>query len=68
MSSGEPDSGFWRGKAVVVTGGGGFLGAPAVRLLESLGAEVRTIRSADHDLRDQRAARDAVDGAEWSSI
>ena len=55
---------FWRGKATVVTGGGGFLGAPTVRLLESLGAEVRVIRSADHDLRDQRAAREAVDGAE----
>ncbi len=55
---------FWRGRATVVTGGGGFLGAPTVRLLESLGAEVRTVRSADHDLRDQRAAREAVDGAE----
>ena len=64
MSSGGPDSGFWRGKAVTVTGGRGFLGAPTVRLLESLGAEVRSIRSSDHDLRDQRAARDAVDGAE----
>jgi GDP-L-fucose synthase len=55
---------FWRGKATVVTGGGGFLGAPTVRLLESLGADVRVVRSADHDLRDQRAAHDAVDGAE----
>jgi GDP-L-fucose synthase len=64
MSSGQPDSHFWQGKAVTVTGGGGFLGAPTVRLLESLGAEVRTVRSAEHDLRDQRAAREAVDGAE----
>jgi GDP-L-fucose synthase len=64
MSSGEPDSGFWQGKAVTVTGGGGFLGAPAVRLLGSLGADVRPIRSADFDLRDQRAAREAVDGAD----
>jgi GDP-L-fucose synthase len=64
MSSGDPDSAFWQGKAVTVTGGGGFLGAPTVRLLESLGAAVRPIRSADHDLRDQGAAREAVDGAE----
>jgi GDP-L-fucose synthase len=64
MSSGQPDSAFWREKAVTVTGGGGFLGAPTVRLLESLGADVRPIRSANHDLRDQRAAREAVEGAE----
>jgi GDP-L-fucose synthase len=64
MSSGVPDAAFWRGKAVTVTGGGGFLGAPTVRLLEHVGADVRVIRSADFDLRDQRAAREAVDGAE----
>jgi GDP-L-fucose synthase len=64
VSTGEPDPGFWQGRATVVTGGGGFLGAPAVGLLESLGADVRVVRSADHDLRDQRAAREAVDGAE----
>ena len=64
MSSKKPDPGFWQGRSTVVTGGGGFLGAPAVQLLEELGANVRVIRSADHDLRDQRAARDAVDGAE----
>jgi GDP-L-fucose synthase len=59
-----PDPGFWQGRPTVVTGGAGFLGAPTIRLLESLGAEVRTVRSADHDLRDQRAAREAVDGAD----
>jgi GDP-L-fucose synthase len=64
MSSGVPDGAFWQGKAVTVTGGGGFLGTPTVRLLEALGADVRVTRSADHDLRDQRAAREAVDGAE----
>ena len=63
MSS-QARSGFWRGRATVVTGGGGFLGAPTVRLLESLGADVRVVRSADHDLRDPAAAREAVDGAE----
>jgi GDP-L-fucose synthase len=60
----SPDPGFWQNRATVVTGGGGFLGAPTVQLLEKLGADVRVIRSADHDLRDQRAAREAVDGAE----
>jgi GDP-L-fucose synthase len=64
MRSGAPESAFWRGKAVAVTGGGGFLGAPTVRLLDELGAGIRVVRSADYDLRDQRAARQAVDGAE----
>ena len=63
MSS-APDPGFWRGRTTVVTGGGGFLGGPTVRLLDKLGADVRVIRSAGHDLRDQRAAREAVDGAD----
>lgn len=64
MSSAQPDSAFWQGKTVVVTGGGGFLGAPTVRRLDELGADTRVVRSADHDLRDQRAARDALEGAE----
>ena len=49
---------------MVVTGGGGFLGRPTVGLLESLGAEVRAVRSAEHDLRDPGACRDAIDGAD----
>ena len=40
-----------------VTGGAGFLGKPTVRLLESFGAEVRVVRSAEHDLRDPAACR-----------
>ncbi len=60
----EPDSAFWTGKPVVVTGGAGFVGRVVVRHVEALGAEVRVIRSAQHDLRDATAARDAVDGAE----
>jgi GDP-L-fucose synthase len=47
-----------------VTGGSGFLGKPTVRLLQRLGAEVRSIRSAEYDLRDPAAARAALDGAE----
>jgi GDP-L-fucose synthase len=64
MASAQPDPSFWSGKSVAVTGGGGFLGRPTVALLEGLGAEVRTIRSADHDLRDRTACFEAVDGAQ----
>jgi GDP-L-fucose synthase len=49
---------------VVITGGAGFVGSALVRDLEALGAEVRIVRSAEHDLRDARATRDAVDGAQ----
>ena len=59
----EPDAQFWDGKAVVVTGGAGFLGRPVVRMLKALGADTTIVRSADHDLRDPRAAGEAVDGA-----
>ena len=62
--SGDPSAGFWGDKAVVVTGGAGFLGAPTVQMLEKLGAEVRVTRSAEHDLRDRDACFEALDGAE----
>jgi GDP-L-fucose synthase len=64
MTSAKSDPAYWRGRPTVVTGGGGFLGAPTVRLLDELGADVRVVRSAEHDLRDQRAACDAVAGGE----
>jgi GDP-L-fucose synthase len=64
MSSTKPDRTHWQGRATVVTGGAGFLGAPTVRMLEELGADVRVTRSSDHDLRDPAAARAAVEGAE----
>ena len=49
---------------MVVTGGAGFVGSALQRELEALGTEVRVVRSAQHDLRDPRATREAVDGAE----
>ena len=64
MASSRPDPGFWSGKSVAVTGGAGFLGRPTVALLEELGADVRTIRSSEHDLRDREACRDALRGAQ----
>lgn len=60
----SPDPGFWQGKSVVVTGGGGFLGRPTVALLESLGASVRVVRSSEFDLRDAAAAEAALEGAQ----
>ena len=59
MSSPAPD--FWAGKRVTVTGGAGFVGGAVVRDLEALDAEVRVIRSAEHDLRDPRATREALE-------
>jgi GDP-L-fucose synthase len=63
LSGRAPDGAFWQGKSVVVTGGAGFLGKPTVRMLEQLGAEVRVPRSAEHDLTDPAACREALSGA-----
>ena len=60
----QPDPRFWEDRRVTVTGGAGFLGKPLVRELEQLGALVRVIRSAEHDLRLADQTRDAVEGAE----
>ena len=59
-----PSRTFWEGKSVVVTGGAGFLGKPTVRMLGELGAEVRVPRSAERDLTDPVACREALEGAE----
>ncbi|HVY79122.1 MAG TPA: GDP-L-fucose synthase [Solirubrobacterales bacterium] len=64
MAGGAPSGAFWQGKAVVVTGGAGFLGKPTVRMLEELGAEVRVPRSAERDLTDPAACHEALSGAE----
>ncbi len=62
--NGQPNAPFWRDLPVVVTGGAGFVGTALVRDLKTLGADVKIVRSAEHDLRDPVAARAAVDGAE----
>lgn len=59
----DPDPGFWSDKPVVVTGGTGFLGRAVTRDLLALGAKVRAMGSADHDLRVPDQTREAVDGA-----
>ncbi|HST34308.1 MAG TPA: GDP-L-fucose synthase [Solirubrobacteraceae bacterium] len=61
----EPSRAYWTGRSVALTGGAGFVGSALRRDLEDLGAEVRVIRSAEHDLREPKATRKAVDGAEF---
>jgi len=62
--SAQPSPKFWEGRPVTVTGGGGFLGAPTVRMLESVGAQVDVPRSGEYDLRDPDVCRRALAGAE----
>ena len=51
-------SGFWQGKRVIVTGGGGFLGSFVVNKLWRRGvAEVIVPRRKDYDLRNSSAIR-----------
>lgn len=64
MADGVPQPSFWQGRAVVVTGGGGFLGKPTVRMLTELGATVRVPRSAEHDLTEPAACKAALEGAD----
>jgi GDP-L-fucose synthase len=59
-----PGTDFWAGRPVVVTGGAGFLGSAVVRDLHAVDADVRVVRSAEHDLRDPAAARAALEGAD----
>jgi GDP-L-fucose synthase len=61
--NGTPSPEFWQGTPVAVTGGAGFLGRATVGLLESLGAQVNVVRSAEYDLRDPDACRAALSGA-----
>jgi GDP-L-fucose synthase len=45
--------GYWAGRRVLVTGGGGFLGSHIVDRLRAAGAEVSAPRSKDYDLRER---------------
>jgi GDP-L-fucose synthase len=59
-----PSPSYWSGRTVTVTGGAGFVGSVLVRDLEGLGADVTTVRSVEHDLREATAARAALEGAD----
>jgi GDP-L-fucose synthase len=55
-----PESGFWRRRRVMVTGGAGFFGSFVVERLRALGApDVFVPRSRDYDLVDPEAVRRA---------
>ncbi len=56
----QPDPAFWGDRRVLVTGGHGFLGSFVVERLQAAGADVRTFRSKDHDLRSAEATRDLL--------
>ena len=57
-------SSYWRGRSVMVTGGGGFLGQRLVGQLTSLGADRLFVpRSADYDLRTAAGIDRALDTA-----
>jgi GDP-L-fucose synthase len=58
------EGGFWQGRDVRVTGGTGFLGGHLVELIRQAGADVAALGSADADLRDAAAARQALAGAD----
>jgi GDP-L-fucose synthase len=49
----ESSPGFWAGRRVLVTGGGGFLGSHLVERLRALGAEPFVARHRDFDLTRQ---------------
>lgn len=57
-------NGFWKGKKVVVTGGGGFLGKFVTEKLEKKGAKVLVPRSRDYDLREKDACTKIVQNAD----
>jgi GDP-L-fucose synthase len=61
--SAQPDREYWAETPVSVTGGEGFLGKRVVARLKALDADVRVIRSSEHDLRNPGDARQAVQDA-----
>ncbi|MFQ5923953.1 MAG: GDP-L-fucose synthase family protein [Anaerolineales bacterium] len=62
MSSGN---GFWTGKRVCVTGGGGFLGSHVIEKLEQRGAtDIFVPRKRDFDLVDGSAVRGMLEAAQ----
>ncbi len=58
------DGSWWNSRELTVTGGAGFLGSAVVRAAEAVGATVRVLRRAEHDLRDPAAAVTALAGSD----
>lgn len=63
VGSGDPTPSFWSGRKVAVTGGTGFLGGVVCRQLAVLGADIRSLGSADFDLTRIDEAAAAVRGS-----
>lgn len=57
MTAAKNSPTFWRNRAVVVTGGSGFLGSHVVQRLQTAGANVVVPRHADFDLTQHDVAR-----------
>jgi len=67
MSVSAPTQRFWRGKRVLVTGGGGFIGQAVVAALRAHGITGDALvvpRSTTHDLRNLERCRAAVAGCD----
>jgi len=67
LKAGDSTPSFWRGKRVLVTGGGGFIGSRVVAALRRHGvadANIVIPRSQGSDLRELSACRAAVHGCQ----
>ena len=62
MTRDDPDSDFWGGKNVLVTGASGFAGSNLCRLLSSLGVKLRCFVRSSHDFPIETLRANTVTG------